>query len=193
MKITEELSNAYYATKYLVYRNDGKKLILFASGTSEDVKDFLESHQAKTCAFITAYNPESKMLSNSENLRRQMDLICSVGGKWVFYPGEGINDKGDWPAEKSILILDISLEQAREIALKFEQTAFLFGDNLGKTELIATDPEEQNNLKHPLQRAGEELDKILNATPFTEEDISDSKQVRVNFIPRRNNITTKPG
>jgi hypothetical protein len=133
------------------------------------------------------------MLSNSENLRRQMDLICSVGGKWVFYPGEGINDKGDWPAEKSILILDISLEQAREIALKFEQTAFLFGDNLDKTELIATDAEEQNNLKHPLQRAGEELDKILDATPFTEEDISDSKQVRVNFIPRRNNITTKPG
>lgn len=182
MKITEELSNAYYASKYSVFLNEDKELILFASGISEYVRDFLLSHQAESCAFITAYNPESKSLSDIENTRRHADLLAHLGGKWPLYLGEGKSKKGNWPAELSVLIVGVSLEEAREIALKYEQNAFVFAYDTGKSELIATLPDEQENLIHPLARMSDRLTKTLNATPMKPEKGS---RVKVNFVSGR--------
>lgn len=69
------------------------------------------------------------MLSAQQNLIRQLTLIKTVIEKDMsFCYGRGQDDSGSWK-EDSLLILDITLPQATELAKAFDQAAIVIGGN----------------------------------------------------------------
>jgi hypothetical protein len=147
--ITKELSDAYYGTDYIIFMED-ENLVLGALGQSARLESLMKEDGVSTCAYITAYSPDSKVVSPDENTRNQKALIADISSKhWKYYNGEGKHPSNNWPAEPSILIMGIKLKEARDLALRYRQIAFLFGTSGGKTKLIATNEKEQHKLEHP--------------------------------------------
>ena len=78
-------------------------------------------------AFITAWNPFSRRVTPAENLDRQARLIAELGQRQLrFIEGIGQHPSNDWPGEPSLLIFGITLEQARELGVAFEQNAVIW-------------------------------------------------------------------
>jgi len=151
MTITKELSEAYFTSKYVVSCGHGK-IILPACGDSADLRALLQKHNTNSCAFITAYNPESIDTDLEINETNQMKLLSEVSTNWDYYQGYGVDQNEQREPEPSLLILGISLDEARKLSHRYHQNAFLFGRVTGRTELIATNPEDQSDLVHPLQK-----------------------------------------
>ena len=89
-----------------------------------------------TWAFITAYNPLPKILSDSENTIRNNNLkqdIESLG--FQFYTGYGIAKDKSWK-EESFLIVGIEKQEAKKLGAKYGQLAILIGKVGLKSELI---------------------------------------------------------
>lgn len=87
--------------------------------------------------FITAYNPQSKRLSEKDNERRQAALRQIIAARgWTAFEGEGIGDNGTWPPEPSYLVLGICRPDAIALGHRFEQAAIVAGDAGGTAELI---------------------------------------------------------
>lgn len=100
---------------------------------------YLRKNSLTTWAFITAENPYSQSLSESENKVRNMQLIEELKNLNLAYiEGRGIPIEEDWTPENSFLVLDISRAKAIEFAEKFEQNAILFGVVEEKGELVLT-------------------------------------------------------
>ena len=79
-------------------------------------------------AFVTACNPRSVLLSDEENTRRMAALENAVQhGGWHYYHGQGVGRDSNWPAEPSLLIVDIKEPEAIELAKAFGQNAIVVG------------------------------------------------------------------
>lgn len=92
---------------------------------------------ARTWAFITAWNPKSKLLSPQENNQRHKELIKII--KKTGYPyfiGKGIGKEAGWEPEISLLILHIDKETALQIGQYFNQNAIVFGEQGKKPKLL---------------------------------------------------------
>ena len=92
--------------------------------------DALLEPGASEWAFITAWNPGSRRLSRPENERRQRELVRSISGRYRLYPGAGGGDASGqeaWPAELSVLVLGIPLEEALGLGRAWGQHAILAG------------------------------------------------------------------
>jgi len=132
--LTKELTESYKATTYRVpslnldIRIDEKNPLL----------DFiLKNKNAETWAFITAWNPESRELSISENRDRNQDLLTQLKSEgFAIYKGIGIPDAGDWTPEESFFVPSISQKQALELAKEYGQNAIVFGAFEKKTVLL---------------------------------------------------------
>ena len=71
--------------------------------------NLMARHGAKSCAFVTAWNPASVRLSDKENHARHERLIGEVQALGCpFLRGRGVADDASWPPEKSILIFAVS-------------------------------------------------------------------------------------
>lgn len=130
--LTKELTESYKATTYRVpslnldIRIDEKIPLL-------DL--ILKTKNAETWAFITAWNPESKILSLKEN-RSRNDMLQSKLEAYQIFEGSGIPENSDWEPEESIFIIGITKEYALELGRKFKQNAIVFGSINGTAELI---------------------------------------------------------
>lgn len=92
----------------------------------------LKKPSIKTWAFITADNPQSHMRSSAENTRAFLKLEETVKKlEYAYYEAWAKSIRNDWPPEHALLILDISAEQALQIAVDFNQKAIVTG-TLGK-------------------------------------------------------------
>jgi hypothetical protein len=97
----------------------------------------LEKHAAHAWVFITAWNPGSKKLDDSENRRRQQQLEAEVKQSGnIFYRGAGVPDEKDWQPEESLLILGIELGEAHQLGNKYGQAAVVAGKLNVLPELI---------------------------------------------------------
>jgi hypothetical protein len=95
---------------------------------SPEADDLLRRHGATTWAFVTAYNPHARRLSDADNAARHDQLCRAVRERGhVTYDGEGIGDDGTWPPERSLLILGISRSSALQLGADFEQDAIVIG------------------------------------------------------------------
>ena len=91
----------------------------------------------KSWAYITAYNPHSQLMSKQENTARNNQLLKDIQNLKLNYV-LGISyeaDTYDWE-EYGFLIFDISLPQAKRLASRYEQRAFIFGKKHEKSRLI---------------------------------------------------------
>ena len=78
-------------------------------------------------AFITAYNPFSQPLSDSENEQRHLSLLNPLQEKgYQFLEGEGGDVDGEWPPERSVYIEGIDLITASILGKQYGQNAIVW-------------------------------------------------------------------
>lgn len=122
-----QLDAAYRATTYLADIPTGA-LPLRIDEPSDVLSRFLKSSVCRTWAFISAANPRSRQLEDTENINRHQALIAAVDLLDLkYYEGMGIPQTPDWPAERNLLILGITQAGAHTLAARFDQNAILFG------------------------------------------------------------------
>lgn len=127
MKPRPELLASYSATDYIVHFEDHDCTILIGDNCPE-LDELMIQHEVGTWTFITAFNPLSEKLLAKENEKRNEKLGNELALlELVTYPATSRSHKGDWPEEKSFLVLGLNLEEATELGLKHGQHAIVFG------------------------------------------------------------------
>ena len=115
---------AYKNTRYHVF-NTGITICIDENNVLLDA--LLSKQDAKSWAYITAYNPFSQTFTDEANDARHRLLLQSVAS-FSSLEGEGKGADESWPPEKSLLILGISKEQAIAIGNEYEQNAIVYGE-----------------------------------------------------------------
>ena len=81
----------------------------------------------ESSAFITAYNPFSHVEDEISNTGRQRKLVQDLQDQGLtYFEGIGQHPSGVWPGEPSFLVLDLSLEEATQLGIKYEQNAIIW-------------------------------------------------------------------
>lgn len=123
--LDQRLLQAYRETVYQVLNPDIAIEIGVANST---LNHFLQQMNARTWAFITAWNPRSQLLTLEENKQRHQAFVEMVEkAGYLYFEGKGVGTNTNWEPEKSVLILNISKENALRIAGYFDQNALVFG------------------------------------------------------------------
>jgi len=131
----EPLVQAFKETHYIV--QDEQPFVLRIGETSEDLIACHKRHRVECSAFITAWNPFSHQLTAKENEERHQALIAEIKGRSLsILPGVGQHPSNNWPGEKSVLVLGLSLEAAKTLGRRFEQHAIVWCSNDGVPQLI---------------------------------------------------------
>ena len=119
------LIRAYREGIYVVETQN--PITLFLGKCNHDLGTLLKEHKVSTAAFITAYNPYSKIKTDQENLEAQNSLVKDIkklGFKYI--EGFGQDVAGNWPREISVLVLGITESQAEVLADKYSQNGFIW-------------------------------------------------------------------
>lgn len=134
-----ELLGSYLSTTYVVHLPEHP--VAIRVGERQPALDaLLVAHGAGAWAFVTAHNPASLRVGDDENARRQCALEAELRAcNLAFVRGEGIGDDADWLPEASVLVIDISLEDAVALARRHGQSAIVFGVHGGVAELVWCD------------------------------------------------------
>ena len=118
--------DAYRATDYLVFGDI--PLTLRIDESNADLAALHAAAQVHSSAFISACNPYSQPLSDAQNASRQAALAALLQESGYFFiDGSGQSRDKKW-REPSFLVLGITLPEARELAVRFEQNAILWCD-----------------------------------------------------------------
>jgi hypothetical protein len=137
--ISKELWQAYEETEFKVYSDNSFTLKI--GNYSDELNSLINESKCLSAAFITAYNPFSKQLSESENSERQDGLRQELAKRGLkCYDGVGQHPSGQWPGEPSLLILGLSKEAALALARNLEQNAFVWSDSSAVPQLISALP-----------------------------------------------------
>lgn len=132
--LDRRLAEAYLRTFYTVLFLDFPPV--HVGEVNRSFEKWLDEQRVRTYAFITAWNPASRMLSKAENLLRnnnlQTDLIRT--SRQVL-PALHLAAAGDWPPEESFWTSDISAENAVLLGRKYGQNAIVWWEKGGVPEL----------------------------------------------------------
>lgn len=121
------LEAAYRATTYVAQSEYG--LISIRIDRITPLLDqLLKAHGCTDWAFISAYNPGSRPLPETQNAERHLQLVAAVDARGLHWlAGQGIPDHSGWQPERSLLVMGIPLEQAIALASTFGQNAIVAG------------------------------------------------------------------
>ena len=79
---------------------------------------------ASSAAYLTAWNPMSVPQTLEQNEAAQAQLIAHLHAHGLtFYEGSGRDPTGQWPPEKSLLIIGISAVDACALGRRYAQAA----------------------------------------------------------------------
>jgi hypothetical protein len=117
------LIEAYKNTKYIVFE---PTLIIEIGKLNQEIEDIIINHNSNSWAFITAYNPFSRILTNDEN-RLRHDELKELTKDYITFEGHGVGENPTWEPELSLLIIGISKDDASKIGKEFEQNAIVYG------------------------------------------------------------------
>lgn len=144
--LTNEKAHAFLYTCYRASMPNGKVLLpvggaaFFKAFTPDDECRLLLlgiDIEIRSAAFITAYNPFGELTTPAINRRSHRALTAEVTGTWEHHPAKAFDPLGKWPAEPGLLVLAISLPDALELGLKYNQHAILYVDGKGQANLHA--------------------------------------------------------
>lgn len=131
-----ELENSYLNANYVAAIPSGR-IVIRIGKTNSELDALLRRHNAENWAFVSAYNPFSRPVSENENMRQHANLIDRLKREnVVFYEGSGESPTGDWEPETSLLILNIARKAAIELGKELEQNAIVAGEIEGPPELV---------------------------------------------------------
>jgi hypothetical protein len=134
--ISKDLIDAYLKTIYVVASDP--EFILNVGKYSESIERLYSIVNVKTACFITSYNPFSNVLNQIDNTARQLQLMDDVRSMQLqFISGHGVSKDTDW-IEPSVLILGISSEESKRLAIKHQQNAFIWCDESATSKLVLT-------------------------------------------------------
>jgi hypothetical protein len=139
--ISPNLIRAYREAKFVVESN--QPITLLVAQCNRDLSTLLRNHKESTAAFITAFNPYSKVQTDQENLQAQNELLKDIkelGLEAINGYGQDLAEK--WPREESLLIIGITESQAENLADKYSQNAFIW---IGSTDAFPA-----LRLRHPI-------------------------------------------
>ena len=133
-----DLFDAYLSTSFVVDA-PGQVIRLRIGKPNPEADRLLSEGGVTTAAFITAWNPGSVPLSESENKQRQQLLQREIQqAGFHFFPGRGKGIQRTWPAEESVLILGISKPDAIALAERFGQLAIVWHERGQISMLLRT-------------------------------------------------------
>jgi hypothetical protein len=125
MEIDTTLVTAYQNAEYVVFAD--KEIVMLIDEQNDELQKLMSHHQCTQAAFITAYNPFSEILKEAENIQRQNQLteeLTRLGYKLI--QGLGRDKEDQWPGEKSVLVLNIPLDTAKNLGNKYGQNAIVW-------------------------------------------------------------------
>ena len=131
------LIEAYKNTKYKVF---GSTITIEIGKFNQDLNNLILNHNSNEWAFITAFNPYSKVLTNDENKIRHYELK-ELTENYVTFEGHGVGEDPTREPELSLFIIGISKVEATKIGKKFEQNAIVYGELNNSPELIILNEE----------------------------------------------------
>jgi hypothetical protein len=131
------LLEAYKNTKYIVFE---PTLTIEIGKLNQDLDKLLLKHNSNECAFITAYNPYSRVLTEEEN-KVLHNKLKELTEKYTTFEGHGVGQDPTWEPELSLFIIGISKDDASEIGKKFEQNAIVYGVVNNPPELLILNEE----------------------------------------------------
>lgn len=132
-----DLFEAYKNTKYKVSQHD---IVIEIDKFNDKLNEFLNKYNSTEWAFITAYNPYSRVLTNDENRMRHDELI-EFTKAYITFEGHGVGEDPAWEPELSLFIMGISKEEAALIGKRFEQNAIVYGELNNPSELLILNEE----------------------------------------------------
>lgn len=149
-----QLRAAYEATTFVVDGDEGPVPIrINREGT--ELRRLLETHRARTWAFITAWNPASEELSPLENAGRHQSLLAAVREAGLrSLGGRGVPADRSWQPEESLMVFDISKEDALSLGRMFGQLALVTGRCGAPARLVWCRPRIPERVVSDLCRLG---------------------------------------
>ncbi len=143
--LSPALRAAYEAARYEVHVDDERVFVLRHGNRHPDFDAFLRHRHpdARSWAFVTAWNPYSQPTSTEKNATRQSDLRARVAAQgFAVLDGVGCDDGSDW-SEESLLVIGIARADACALGVRFGQHAVLVGELDACAEVCACRGEER--------------------------------------------------
>lgn len=135
---TQELIDLYIQGWYRVDTHSGS-FVMRVGNTSADAALLLVEHGACFAAFITAWNPKSRVTKDADNRKANKMLLKRLREFSIaVIEGSGGDDAGQWQPEDSFLAIGISRQHAENLAKRFGQNAFIWVYSDGYVELVCT-------------------------------------------------------
>ncbi len=132
----KQLIQAYRNACYRVF--GAPEFVLQVDRQSSELMAWQRAHRVGSSAFLTAFNPGSRLLPAEHNRANHASLIEALDGL-VHVAARGEDPDGEWPDEEGVLVAGIEREQARQLARRFGQKAFLHAADDAVPRLIWTD------------------------------------------------------
>ena len=129
------LSHAFEKAIYRVHSPQGDIDVRIGQ-LNRPLNKLLEQENSRGAAILTACNPGAQICSRAFNDAVQESLLRDLQKldlRW--WPATNLDPRGKWPDEPSLLVLAISLQQARWQARLFKQLAFVYIPANGKPQL----------------------------------------------------------
>ena len=124
-KLDASLINAYSETEYRVTQDFS--FVLKVDVRSTELTTLYKANNVSCAAFITACNPFSREMNDTDNAKRQAELAAELTRRSLcFVEGVGQHPSGDWPGEPSLLALGLDLEAAKSLGIAFKQNAIIW-------------------------------------------------------------------
>ena len=137
MNVNSDLIQAYSSARYVICSDP--LITLRVNEVSVELANLMITKAFCKAAFITAFNPFREILSADENDLRHKLLVEKINRLGLAaYDGFGSDESGEWPAEKSLLILDIKMSEAIKLVKDFGQNAILWIEEDAIPRLIIT-------------------------------------------------------
>lgn len=135
MKNEQELARAYRRTSYWLQTQPPLRVCVGEASPALD--SLLKDYGVDTWAFITAFNPHSRPLGETENRARDAAFVAQLDREgWRHIACDGVDDDGTWPTEHGHVIFGIDAESARALGRCFAQNAILLG-RTGEAPLLS--------------------------------------------------------
>lgn len=129
--------SAYKSTDYIVFEPEA--VVLTVDQFSPQMENLLIKYNCKTAAFLTAWNPLSQATDRGSNQLAQQKLAADLDSLNVkTFDGIGKAPDGNWPGEESFLVLGIERAKADQLAVKYNQYAWLLIERANPVELVMT-------------------------------------------------------
>lgn len=126
---------AYEKADYAVYGEP--EIVLRIGEPNPGLDALLEEHAASAAAFLSAANPFGAPATEGEN-DVAFKALSHLSGDYLCFEGEGRDPDpaSDWPPERSLLVLDITRDEAARVARAFEQNAIVYVEKGRAPELV---------------------------------------------------------